>query len=75
MVAGTATLKEHFVSLRWQIARLLAAVVLILAAIMIFLFKSNPAPERDAPAVPLPAITSPLLPTPNNGPTQPALRN
>lgn len=75
MVAATAGLKEHFVSLRWQIARLIAAVVLVLAAFMAFLFRSNPAPERDAPAVPLPAITSPLLPTASSEPTKSAPRD
>ncbi|MGV9818572.1 hypothetical protein [Nocardia xishanensis] len=49
--------------------------MLILAAFMVFLFKSNPASERDAPAVPLPAITSPLLPTTSSEPTQPAPRD
>ncbi|MGY4103196.1 hypothetical protein ACW2Q0_27095 [Nocardia sp. R16R-3T] len=75
MVVGTAALKDHLGSLRWQIARLIAAVVLALAAFMVFLFTSNPASERDAPAVPLPAITSPLLPTTSSEPTQPAPRD
>ncbi|MEU2036712.1 hypothetical protein [Nocardia amamiensis] len=34
MVAGAAALKEHFGSLRWQIARSIAVVVLIMAAFM-----------------------------------------
>ncbi|MFE2961180.1 hypothetical protein [Nocardia tengchongensis] len=75
MVAGTAALKEHLHALRRRIALLIAVVLVCLSAAAIFLFKVDPAPERDAPAVPLPAITSPLLPTPTSEPTQPASRD
>lgn len=60
---------QHVRSLRWPIARSVGAAVLVLAAAMIFVLTSNPPAEQDVPAVPLPAVTSPLAPTTPIAPT------
>ncbi|MFE3195184.1 hypothetical protein ACFXHA_39705 [Nocardia sp. NPDC059240] len=75
MVTETATLREHFHSLRWRILRLIAAVLLVLSAIVAFLLRWEPNRVDNAPVMPLPAVTVPLQPSPISEPPAPTSRD
>ncbi|MFJ9371050.1 hypothetical protein ACIRRA_42500 [Nocardia sp. NPDC101769] len=68
MVTGTATLKQHLYSGRWQTMSAIV-VMLLVVGFMLALSRWDPDKSEDAPVVPLPAITSPLLPSPSSEPT------
>ncbi|MEV6102768.1 hypothetical protein [Nocardia sp. NPDC051981] len=68
MASGTATLRQHLYSGRWQIVSAIVSILLVIG-FMFALSQWHPDMREDAPVVPLPAITSPLLPSPSSEPT------
>ncbi|MRH92346.1 hypothetical protein GFY24_33780 [Nocardia sp. SYP-A9097] len=57
-------LRRAFNDLRWTLVRIIVGVVLVMAAMIVLVFRMDPSTGKDAPAVPLPPVSAPILPSP-----------